>query len=270
MQQKSNAYERDNHAFLEQRVFKIVDGCIDQLRPVVDRHDLHRLRQAAGNLLEALFDVFDDVECVDAEPLQYDPARDLAFAVQFGDATPFVGTEFDAGNVAHQYRRAVVRLQYDVADVVDALQIPLAADHIFELRQFNRASADIRVAGADCITHLLHGDAEIAHPLRIEDHVILSDKSADARHLGDAFGLGEGEFQIPVLDCARIREVQLLRYHRVLVDPADAGRIGADRRRYADRQPRRGAVEEFEHARAGPVDVGPVLKNDVDKGDAEE
>ena len=100
--------------------------------------------------------------------------------------------------------------------------------------------------------------------------VVLLDEAADARDLGDAFGLGEREFQIPVLDRARVREVQLLRHHRILVDPADAGRVGADRRRHAGRQPRRRAVEEFEHARARPVDVGAVFEDDVDKRDAEE
>ena len=42
------------------------------------------------------------------------------------------------------------------------------------------------------------------------------------------------------------------------------------RRRHAGRQPRRRAVEEFEHARARPVDVGAVLEDDVDERDAEE
>ena len=69
---------------------------------------------------------------------------------------------------------------------------------------------------------------------------------------------------------ARVGEVQLLRHHRILVDPADAGGVGTDRRRHAGRQSRGRAVEEFEHARARPIDVGAVLEDDVDEGDAEE
>ena len=150
------------------------------------------------------------------------------------------------------------------------LQVALAADDVFELGEFDRAAADVGVAGADRVAHLLHGDAEIAHALRIEDDVVLLDEAADAGDFGDAFGLRQREFQIPVLDGARVGEVQFLRHHGVLVDPADAGRVRADGRRHAGRQPRGCAVEEFEHARARPVDVGAVLEDDVDERDAEE
>ena len=236
VQQEHDADQRDDDAFLEQRVLERVDGRVDQVRAVVDRHDLDRFRQAAGDLLEALLDVLDDVERVDAEALQHDAARDLAFAVQFGDAAPLVGTEFDPRDVAQQDRRAVADLQDDVAEVVDALQIALAADDVFEFGEFDGAAADIGIAGADRVAHLLHGDAEVAHALRIEDHVVLPDEAADARDFRDAFGLGERELQIPVLDRARVGEVQLLRHDRVLVDPADAGRVRADGRRHAGRQ----------------------------------
>ena len=109
MQQEHDADQRDDDALLEQRVLERVDGRVDQVRAVVDRHDLDRLRQAARNLREALLDVLDDVERIDAEALQHDAAGDLAFAVQFGDAAPFVGAELDAGDVPQQHRRAAVR-----------------------------------------------------------------------------------------------------------------------------------------------------------------
>ena len=94
-----------------------------------------------------------------------------------------------------------------VAEVVDAFQIALAANDIFEFGELDGAAADIGVAGADRIAHLLHGDAEIAHALRIEDDVVLADEAADACDLGHAFGLGEREFQVPVLDRAGVRKV---------------------------------------------------------------
>ena len=270
MQQEHDADQRDDDAFLEQRVLQRGDGGIDQVGAVVDRHDLDRFRQAAGDLREALLDVLDHVERVDAKALQHDAARDLALAVEFGDAAPLVGAEFDPGDVAQQHRRAAVHLQHDIAEVVDALEVALAADDVFELREFDRAAADVGIAGADRLAHLLHGDAEVAHALRIEHDVVLLDEAADAGDFGDALCLGEREFQVPVLDGARLGEVQLLRHHRVLVDPADAGRVRADGRRHAGRHPRCRGVEEFEHARARPVDVGAVLEDDVDERDAEE
>ena len=65
-------------------------------------------------------------------------------------------------------------------------------------------------------------------------------------------------------------EVQLFRHHGILVDPADAGGVRTHRRRHAGGQAGGGAVEEFEHARARPIDVGAVLEDDVDERHAEE
>ena len=132
VQQEHDADQRNDDTFLEQRVLERVDGRIDQVRAVVNRHYLDRFRQAAGDFLETLLDVLNDVERVDAEALQHDAARDLALSVQFGDAAPLVGADLNPGDVAQQYGRAITHLQNDVAEVVDALQVDLAADHVFE------------------------------------------------------------------------------------------------------------------------------------------
>ena len=202
--------------------------------------------------------------------MQHDAAGDLTLAVQLGDAAPLVRSQLDAGDVSQQDRRPAVVLEHDVAEIVDALQIAPAPDDVLELGQLDRTSADVGVAGADRVADLLHGDAEIAHPLRIENHVVLLHEAADARDFGDAFRLRQREFEIPVLDRPRVGEIQLLRHHGVLVDPADAGRVRADGRRHSRRQPRRRGVQEFEHTRARPVDVGAVLEDHVDERDAEE
>ena len=270
MQEEHDADQRNDDALLDQRVLEGIDGGIDQVRAVVDRHDLDGFRQARGDLLESLLHVLNDVERVDAEALQHDAAGDLALAIQFGDAAPLVRTELDAGNVTQQHRRAAIGLEHDVAEVVDARQIALAANDIFELRKFDRAPADVGIVGTDRIPHPLHGDAEVAHPLGVEDDVVLLDETADACDVRHAFGLGEREFQIPVLDGAGVGKIQFLRHHRILVNPSHAGGVRADGRRHAGRQSRGCAVEEFEHARTRPIDVGTVFEDDVDKGHAEE
>ena len=270
MQQEDDTDQGDDDALLEQRLLQRVDGRIDQIGAVVDRHDLDRLRQAACDVREALLDVLDDVEGVDAETLQHDATGDLALAVEFGDAPALVRSELDMGDIPQQHRGAVAGLQDDVAEIVDVLDVAFAADDVFELGELDGAPADVGVAGADRFPDLLHADAAVAHPLRVEDHVVLFDEAADARDLGHSFGLGQRESQIPILDRARVRQVQFLRHHRVLVNPADAGRVGADRRCHAARKPGGGAVQELHHARARPVDVGAVLEDDVDERHAEE
>src|SRR6185437_9038745 len=161
MQQEDDADESDDDTLLKERVLERVNGGIDQLRAVIDGNDLDRLRQTGRDVLEALLDALDDVECIHADALKHDAAGDLSIAVELGDAAPFVGAELDARDVAEQDGCAAVRLEHDVAEVVDALQITLAADHIFELGQLDGAAADVGIAGADGVTHLLHGDAEI-------------------------------------------------------------------------------------------------------------
>ncbi len=269
VQQEDDADESDDDTLLKQRVPERVNGGIDQVRPVVDGNDLDRFRQAGLDLPESSLDALDDIESVHAKALQHDAACDFSVAVELGDTTPFVGTEFDARHVAQQDRRTALCLEHDVAEIVDALQVALAADHVLKFRQFDGAAADVGVARADGIAHLLHRDAEIAHPLRIEDHVVLLDEAADTGDFGDALRPGERELEIPVLDRSRVGEVQLLRHHCILVYPADACRVGTDRRRHPGRQSGGRAIEEFEDPRTRPIDVGAVFKDNVDKGDAE-
>ena len=117
---------------------------------------------------------------------------------------------------------------------------------------------------------LASGDAERLQPARIDDDAVLLDEAADARHLGDALGLGDPVADVPVLDGAQLRQALLRAAHDILVDPADAGGIRPQAGRDARRQAPRRRAQIFQHARARPVEVGAVLEDHVDKGDAEE
>ena len=103
----------------------------------------------------------------------------------------------------------------------------------------------------------------------IDHDAVLLDEAADAGDFGHAFRLGEPEADIPILDGAKLGEVLLRSAHHVLIDPADAGRVRSERGGDARRQPLRGGVQIFEHARARPVDVGAILEDHIDEGDAE-
>jgi hypothetical protein len=54
-------------------------------------------------------------------------------------------------------------------------------------------------------------------------------------------------------------------HERVLEDPAEAEGVGAELGLDALRQRRQHAREVLERAGAGPVEVGPVLEDDVDE-----
>ena len=129
MQQKHDAHQSDDDAFLEQRRFQRGDGAVDQLRAVVNRHDLRPFGQRRRDLLQPLLDVVDDGQRIGAGTLQGDAAGHFAVAVEFGDAASFIARKFDAGHVLEQHGRAAVGFDHDVLEVVDASEVATAAHH---------------------------------------------------------------------------------------------------------------------------------------------
>jgi hypothetical protein len=102
--------------------------------------------------------------------------------------------------------------------------------------------------------------------------LVLAHEAPEARDLRDAGNCLELVAEIPVLDRAQIRQVVAAAVvdERVLVDPADAGGVRAQRGGHAWRKPPPHEVQVLEHAAAGPVQVGTVLEDDVDEGEPEE
>jgi hypothetical protein len=90
---------------------------------------------------------------------------------------------------------------------------------------------------------------------------------SEARDLGDAFHRLERVTKIPILEGAQLGQIVLPRFidERVLENPADAGRVRTDHWIHAFRERAADRVQIFDHARARPIDVGPVLKNHVDE-----
>ena len=99
VEQEQDADQRDDDAFLDKRALERLDGRLDEVRAVVDRHDLDALGQAGGDFGKPRLHALDDVERVLAEALQDDAAGDLALAVELGDAAALVGAELDPGHV---------------------------------------------------------------------------------------------------------------------------------------------------------------------------
>ena len=98
----------------------VCDGVLDQVAAVVSRHDAHAFGQRGLDFLELLLDAVDDVERVFAVAHDDDAADDFAFAVQLRDAAPEVAAEMHGADVLDIDRRAVLDLEHDVLDVLDA------------------------------------------------------------------------------------------------------------------------------------------------------
>ena len=217
-----------------------------------------------------MLDVADNGQRVLAEPLQRNAGNDLAFPVHFGDAATFVGRELDPRHVLEQHRHAAVALDDDLLEVGQVLDVAAAAHRELGFGKLDRAPAHVHVAAAQRFADLGERNPERLQPPRVDDHAVLLDEAADAGDLGDALRFGDAVADVPVLNGAQLGEALLRAAHDVLIDPADAGRIGPEAWRHAGRQPARGRTEIFEHARARPVEVGAVLEDHVDERDAEE
>ena len=129
---KMNADERDDGALFDERAFQSVDGGVDEVRTVVDGNDIRARGQARSQLRHALLHVIDHVERIEPEPLESNATRNLTLAVQLGNTAPFVGAEFDPGHIAQQNRCAVIDLDDDLAEIINAAQVRLAAHDIFK------------------------------------------------------------------------------------------------------------------------------------------
>ena len=88
------------------------------------------------------------------------------------------------------------------------------------------ASADFAIARTNRRDHALKRHAKAAQLHWIDHDVVLLHETANARHLGDAFGLGQRIAQLPVLRRPQFAEIAAFAGQGILVDPADARGIG--------------------------------------------
>src|SRR5882757_7372315 len=74
--------------------------------------------------------------------------NDLSFPVEFGDATPLIGREFDTGHILQQNRHAAVGLDDNLLQVGDVLHIAATTYGELCFSQLNRPTADVAIARA--------------------------------------------------------------------------------------------------------------------------
>ena len=270
MKQEDDANQHNDQALFNERAHERFDRAIDQVGPVIDRFDGHALRQARGNLREAVLYFLDDGERVFSEPLQCDARNDFAFAVHLGNAAALVRGELNSRHVPEQHRDAAVVLDDNLFEIGEALDVAAATYGELGLGQLHGSAADIHVAGTDRVADFSERNAQRLQPPRVDHDAVLFDEPADAGDLGYAFRFGDAIADVPILDRTQLGQVLLRAAHDVLINPANPGRIGSEGRGDPDRQTPSGRTEIFEHTRARPVEIGAVLKDDVDERDAEE
>ena len=198
-------------------------------------------------------------------------ARDFAFAIEFGNAAPHLGADLDRGHIAHAHRHTCARDDGHGPEIIQAFEVAARAHHDFGLAEFEHRTASLLIGRLQGRAHLVVGHAIGREFHRIEHDLVLLDHAADGSHFGDIWQALELEAQEPVLQRAQLGEVVAAAAidERVLVDPADAGRIGTERGLRTCGQPALHLVQVFEHPRACPIQIGAVFEQHIDEGIAE-
>ncbi len=268
MEQEHAADESDNDEFLDELLLQVRDGALDEAGAVVSGDDLDTRRQAGLELLDPGLDRVDRLERILAGAHDDHPARHFALTVQLRDAASHFGSDLYARDVSETHRNAAIgRRQRNLSKVVERLQVPRSAHHVFRFAQLEHRAARLLVRPLHGIHDFAVSDVVAPQLVRIEHDLVLPHHAADAR---DFRNVGHGlelVLEEPVLERTQLRQVHLaaLVDERVLVYPAHAGRIGPERGLGLQRQPRLHLVQVLEHARTRPVLIGAVLEQDVDE-----
>ena len=271
MQEKHGADQGDDRHFFNKPVPQIGDGVLDQNGPVVDGDHFHAFRESGLQFVEPRLDPAHDLVDVFARAHHDDAADDLPLAVQLGESAANFRPELDGRDVLNGDRSpGSIHPERDLPHVVEPLDVALPAHHELGLRGLEDPPPHVRIAPPDGVADAGQRDVVGAQPVRVHGDLVLPDEPADAGHLGDSPHRGEFELEEPVLERPQFREILVLRAERVHVRPADAARIGAQRRVDSFRQPAADVVEVLEDPAPGPVEVGTVLEDHIDERDPEE
>ena len=196
----------------------------------------------------------------------------FAFAIELANAAAHLRTHLNAGHVsqAHGYA-ARSRAQGNSAKVLQALKVARRPHHVLGLSQLKHRAAGFLVGLLDGFGHFGVRDGVSGQLLRVEHDLVLPHHAADRSHLGNIGHRLQFVLEKPVLQ--RPQLPQVLRAaavdQRILVNPAHARRVRAERGLGLRRQARLDLVEVLQHPRARPVKIGSVFKQDINERVAE-
>ena len=265
-------HKADDDHLEDQLFFEIVDGAFDQFRAVIGGDDFHALGQGRLEFLEPLLDPADDLVGILAVPHHHDAAHRVAFSIQVGDAAPHLGSALNPGDVAQEDRgAAVVGFDDDLLDVLRVLDVSVAADHVLRAGELDQPCAHLDVGIAHRLRHHHERDVVGGQLFPIHGDLVLVLETADRGDFCHARDRLQRIAQVPILEGSQIgqRMGAALIHQGVLKNPSHAGSVRADLGLDSGGERRKHLAQVFEHTAPGPIDVGPVLENDVYVGKAE-
>ncbi len=256
----------DDHDF-DQRGLHVVDRARDQVGAIVDGDDPDTGRQAGLDLPHLRLDALDHLEGVLAVAHDDDARDRLSGTVEIGETAAEIRAQRDLADVLDADRRAALaRREHDVLEIANRPRVAASAHHVLGTAELDQSAAHLVVSTAHRIHDAVDRHAVGLQPVRVDVDLVLPHVAAERRDVGHARNRSEVVAEIPVLIGAQLRQTvfaRLIRQH-VLEDPAEAGRVRPELGPRPLRQAGENGREIFERARAGPVEVGAVLEDDVD------
>src|SRR5581483_4367059 len=167
--------------------------------------------QSFHRFIEPLLHVFDHLTRVRAVTHHHDSARRFAFAVQFRDTAPHVGTKLHVGHFPEQDRDAAFAdADRNFFQVLNVLHITAHAQNELLLRHFDRAPADLAVAAAHSHFDIADRQVVSAQFCRIDSNLVLFYEATDACDFGDTFYRRKLVTKIPILHRTKLGQAALL------------------------------------------------------------
>src|SRR5262249_42324893 len=124
--------------------------------------------------------------------------------------------QLQLAEVAHEDRRAVALGDYDVAQVLQGLHHPDAADDVAKLAAVQDAATGICAVGVDRVGDVLEGEIEPNELLRVELELKLSRQAAEILHISDTRNLLQCRNYHPSLDFRKLAQILGSRLERVV------------------------------------------------------
>src|SRR5215468_8353961 len=132
-------------------------GVVDKRAAIVERNDANAFRKARGDLGDLLFYRIDYLKGV-GSVARYNNAANRLLAILIENATPELGSQLHAGDIAYVHGSAVSGRDWDVLNVFQLLNQSEAAHHVLAITHFHHLGAHIVVATLHSREHVPHWD----------------------------------------------------------------------------------------------------------------
>ena len=157
------------------------------MRPIVGRFDPDAGRKPLFEFSQLGFDTAYHLERI-LTVAHHDNAPDcFPSAVPLGDAEPHIRADRHLRHISNADRHTIAACtDRQIGDVAHSAQVTEASDHVVASGDLHGAPTDISIGRANRAHHGVGRHAESQQLRRIEEHLVLLDVPADARHLRHA------------------------------------------------------------------------------------